>query len=214
MECGQVEGLLKLTDDDKAIMTTLEAVAAMSKHCALVPIPRVHTIDDVANSDKDELNSMFLYSIVVFRFGSLEALTNPPVGFEFGWAAFLLFYSVTSVALHSITLYSVVAAAYIRYSSTRTLSNKWRHHNVSRTLTTTCVAVTVLCIPTICLHSVKHVFPPSGHMRALYRINLSGFGPLPACTLFKINLWLSGIFFKVCALIACSARKCRECALT
>ncbi|KAH7693097.1 Protein DMSR-6, partial [Aphelenchoides avenae] len=70
------------------------------------------------------------------------------------------------------------------------------------TLTTICAAVAVLCIPTVCLHSVEHVFPPSG-TRALYRINLSGFGPLPACTLFKTNLWLSGIFFKVlpCALM-------------
>ncbi|KAH7707623.1 Protein DMSR-6 [Aphelenchoides avenae] len=229
MECGQVESLLRLTDDDNAVVTILEAVAALSNYYASVHQTlalllcllgvttnafhlAVLTPREMRRNAVNRLlifvavcdiGTMFLYSIFVFRFGSPEALTNPPVGFEFGWAAFLLFYSVTSVALHSITLYSVVAAAYIRYSSIRTLSNKWRHHNVSRTLTSICVAVAVLCIPTVCLHSVEHVFPPSGRMRALYRINLSGLGPLPACTLFKVNLWLSGIFFKVlpCALM-------------
>lgn len=78
-----------------------------------------------------DILTMALYLVFVTYFGSPSALVDPPPGFPFAWTLFMLCYSVMSVALHAITLYAVVAAAYIRYSSIRTLSNKWRYHNVT-----------------------------------------------------------------------------------
>ncbi|KAH7717445.1 Protein DMSR-6 [Aphelenchoides avenae] len=150
-----------------------------------------------------DIATVCLYSVFVFQFGSPGTLTEPPAGFEFWWTVFLLVYSVFSVALHSVTVYCVVAAACLRYWSVRTLTNQWRHLNISRTVSTMCLAIAVLCIPAICLHSIERVSLPTETTSALYRINLSGVGPLQACSLFKINLWLSGFFFKIlpCAMM-------------
>ncbi|KAH7701434.1 Protein DMSR-6, partial [Aphelenchoides avenae] len=140
-----------------------------------------------------EIATMVLYTVFSLRFGSPETLSDPPEGFSFRWTAFLAFYTVASIALHSITLYLVVTAAFIRYWSVRTISSKWRHHNVSRTVAVVSAAVAILCIPTFLLHSIV---PTSDAGRGLYRISLSGVGSVQACSLFFANLWLTGVFFK------------------
>ncbi|KAH7717451.1 Protein DMSR-6, partial [Aphelenchoides avenae] len=219
MECGQLENLFSLTDDS-SIVTILDVVAVIYYAAVHQSFALVLCLLGVATNvlhiavlspfemRRNAVNRLLifiavcdiatvcLYSVFVFQFGSPGALTEPPVGFEFWWTVFLLVYSVLSVALHSITVYCVVAAACLRYWSVRTLTNKWRHLNISRTVSSMCLMIAGLCVPAICLHSIERVSLPTETASALYRINLSGVGPLRACSLFKINLWLSGFFFK------------------
>ncbi|KAH7717460.1 Protein DMSR-6 [Aphelenchoides avenae] len=141
---------------------------------------------------------MLTYIVFILRFGWTDA-TDVPVGYELGWAVFLLVQIVLSIALHSATLYITVMAAYIRYVAISTMTKNWCDRDVPWTrIAAIVVTVFTLCIPTCLLHSIVAVSDGSDTSTSMYTIVLEGYGELAVytCELFKFNLWLTGIVFK------------------
>ncbi|KAH7708083.1 Protein DMSR-5 [Aphelenchoides avenae] len=146
-----------------------------------------------------DIIKMLTYIVFILRFGWTEA-ADVPVGHELGWAVFLLVQIVLSIALHSATLYITVMAAYIRYVAISTMTKNWCDRDVPWTgIAAIVVTVFTLCIPTCLLHSIVPVSDAYGASPPMYTIVLEGYGGLSVytCELFKFNLWLTGIVFKV-----------------
>uniref|UniRef100_A0A914D9T2 G-protein coupled receptors family 1 profile domain-containing protein n=1 Tax=Acrobeloides nanus TaxID=290746 RepID=A0A914D9T2_9BILA len=57
------------------------------------------------------------------------------------------------------------------------------------------IFVAILCIPTLLVHEVSRVENPNQEI--LYGVQISELSLGSTCFLFKLNLWLTGIFFKV-----------------
>ena len=57
----------------------------------------------------------------------------------------------------------------------------------------TCIAVIILCIPTLLIHDIII----TSDEKSLYSIGVSKLAANNNCFLFKLNLWLTGILFKV-----------------
>ena len=55
--------------------------------------------------------------------------------------------------------------------------------------------VSTLCIPTFIVHSILQTEDENG--RLLYTVGLAEFKSLNSCRIFKLNLWLTGLVFKV-----------------
>lgn len=55
--------------------------------------------------------------------------------------------------------------------------------------------VMIFCIPTLLVHDVTKVTTESGDL--LYNIDVSEASKGQTCFIFKLNLWLTGILFKV-----------------
>ncbi|KAH7717698.1 Protein DMSR-5 [Aphelenchoides avenae] len=75
---------------------------------------------------------MLSYTVFIIRFGFAVGVDNPPIGYSFQWACFLLVHLVLSISVHTITLYLGVATAYIRYKSTSKLRCSWNRQSVAR----------------------------------------------------------------------------------
>ncbi|KAH7717832.1 Protein DMSR-5 [Aphelenchoides avenae] len=139
--------------------------------------------------------TLYLTYIIRFRIGVTPVETSH--GFPIGWILFMLMHMVLSVALHSVTLYIGVATAYIRLKTITDVRNKWNHRRVAGpVIAAIAVVVTVLSIPMVLLHSVVRS-KPSNATEELYGITLGQYGSLSGCSLFKLNLWMTGIAFKV-----------------
>ena len=72
-----------------------------------------------------DILTMVSYTIFTLRFGFAVDLTDPPTGYQLHWIVFLLIHVVCSIALHTITLYTSVATAYVRYKALKKISSKW-----------------------------------------------------------------------------------------
>ena len=72
-----------------------------------------------------DILTMLSYTIFTLRFGFAVDLSDPPLGYALHWIVFLLIHVVCSIALHTITLYTSVATAYVRYKALKTVSSKW-----------------------------------------------------------------------------------------
>jgi hypothetical protein len=57
----------------------------------------------------------------------------------------------------------------------------------------TCIVVIVLCIPSLLIHDIII----TSDEKPLYSIGVSKLAAKNNCFLFKLNLWLNGILFKV-----------------
>lgn len=57
------------------------------------------------------------------------------------------------------------------------------------------VVVTILCIPSLLIHDI--IIVETSDSKALYSIGVSKLAANNNCFLFKLNLWLTGILFKV-----------------
>ncbi|KAI1707501.1 serpentine type 7TM GPCR chemoreceptor srw domain-containing protein [Ditylenchus destructor] len=151
-----------------------------------------------------DIFTMLSYLMFVIRFGFAVDLSNPPPGYALHWIIFLLAHVVCSIALHTITLYLTCATAYIRYKTLKKVGSKWNHKNAACPIFL-CVAsfVILLCVPTFLIHSIVQVtgpLPPIDGIadnRTLYTVGLAEFKTVDTCVIFKSNLWLTGIFFKV-----------------
>uniref|UniRef100_A0A915CMY7 Uncharacterized protein n=1 Tax=Ditylenchus dipsaci TaxID=166011 RepID=A0A915CMY7_9BILA len=149
---------------------------------------------------------MFSYLLFVVRFGFAVDLTNPPPGYALHWIVFLLGHVVCSIALHTITLYLSCATAYIRYKTIKKVGSKWNHEKAAGPIfLSVATFVVLLCIPTFLIHSVVKVGSTelagsagtAASNESLYTVGLAEFSTLDTCVIFKLNLWLTGIMFKV-----------------
>ncbi|CAD5211778.1 unnamed protein product [Bursaphelenchus okinawaensis] len=142
-----------------------------------------------------DIITMSSYLVFTVRFSFMIDVHKPPVGYDLPWIIFLLGHVVCSIALHTITLYLSVATAYIRYKVLDKIGSKWMHENIAGPLfVIISITVILLCIPTFLVHSIVRV---DSEDETLFTVGLAEFSQFNTCFIFKFNLWLTGIAFKV-----------------
>ncbi|KAK6024960.1 hypothetical protein OSTOST_09153, partial [Ostertagia ostertagi] len=132
--------------------------------------------------------TMTSYLIYILKFRIFDYGTV--VGYSYPWLVFLIVHVTSSIALHTCSLYLSVSMAYIRWTALDRLDAKWINNSAVRHIFFfTAFSVTFVSIPTLMYDNLYTV--------QLDEIDFNG------CTLFRANLWLTGIFFKAvpCALL-------------
>uniref|UniRef100_A0A914IA00 G-protein coupled receptors family 1 profile domain-containing protein n=1 Tax=Globodera rostochiensis TaxID=31243 RepID=A0A914IA00_GLORO len=165
---------------------------AMQK-CAVNRLLAIIALCDIA--------TMASYTVFVVRFEFAVDKDEPPLGYGFLWIVFLLAHVVCSIALHTITVYLTVITALIRYKTLKRVGSLWNHENIACPIFLMVAVLTVfLCIPTFLIHSIIPVTstdPITRHNITLFTVGLAEFEQFDTCLFFKLNLWLTGIIFKV-----------------
>uniref|UniRef100_A0A915AIL5 G-protein coupled receptors family 1 profile domain-containing protein n=1 Tax=Parascaris univalens TaxID=6257 RepID=A0A915AIL5_PARUN len=150
---------------------------------------------------------MSLYFVYIIRFRVIENEDNT-LGYTYGWLVFLLIHVVLSIALHTIGLYLSVFMAYVRWIALDRLDSDWiRTRPVGRIFFGIATTIFALSIPTLLVHEIvpfkRFTFVNENYTMNLFdNITYYTVGLIPqatdnSCRLFKANLWLTGIFFKV-----------------
>uniref|UniRef100_A0A914EBQ1 G-protein coupled receptors family 1 profile domain-containing protein n=1 Tax=Acrobeloides nanus TaxID=290746 RepID=A0A914EBQ1_9BILA len=143
-----------------------------------------------------DICTMLSYTVYIIRFDVMIDHNNPPPGYQLKWVIFAIAHVVVSIALHTITLYLCVVTAYMRYFSIKKFECRLNQTNLSCFIfIITMICVAVLCIPTLLVHEIRRVENPNREI--LYGVQISELSLGSTCFLFKLNLWLTGIFFKV-----------------
>uniref|UniRef100_A0A1I7Y7J3 G_PROTEIN_RECEP_F1_2 domain-containing protein n=1 Tax=Steinernema glaseri TaxID=37863 RepID=A0A1I7Y7J3_9BILA len=152
--------------------------------------------------------TMISYLIYLIRFKFVENEENV-FGYNYYWLLFLLGHVVLSIALHTVSLYLSVVMAFIRVTALEKLDSKWvKSRSVGHIFFATSFLVAILSIPTLLVHKIERLDPAffgpenstlagSSSPVALYTIGLDPLATEHSCALFKFNLWLTGICFKV-----------------
>ncbi|KAI1707497.1 serpentine type 7TM GPCR chemoreceptor srw domain-containing protein [Ditylenchus destructor] len=120
-----------------------------------------------------DICTMTSYLIYIMRF-EIAVRLGTQRGISHFWATMLRFHATSSIGLHTITLYSCVAMALIRWKAMRTTQSKLMKPNCAiKIIAFIAVFVAFLCVPTFLVHEVTH---PQKY--------------------FKANLWIIGIALK------------------
>ncbi|PAV77635.1 hypothetical protein WR25_25484 isoform B [Diploscapter pachys] len=163
----------------------------------------------VAICDIGTMGSYLIY-IMHFVIQRSRDPCSPP--YTYGWLQFLLWHVVLSITLHTTSLWLAVAMAFIRRMTLRVarLNSSWQSPRFAWKM---CLAIYVLffilCIPNIFIHEISPLdenpwAPASGcpNYSPNYTLPQFTFQVAPAaqannCRLFKMNIWMIGIVFKV-----------------
>ncbi|KAK0417542.1 hypothetical protein QR680_013071 [Steinernema hermaphroditum] len=151
--------------------------------------------------------TMISYLIYLIRFKFIENEQNV-FGYNYYWLLFLLVHVVLSIALHTVSLYLSVVMAFIRVTALEKLDSKWvKSRSVGHIFFATGSVVAVLSIPTLLVHRIEKLDPSFFQWTnatalgappvSLYTIGLDPLATEHTCFVFKFNLWLTGICFKV-----------------
>ncbi|KAJ1374354.1 Serpentine type 7TM GPCR chemoreceptor Srw [Parelaphostrongylus tenuis] len=143
--------------------------------------------------------TMSSYLVYILRFRIFDNTTGV-VGYSYPWLVFLIGHVTSSIALHTCSLYLSVTMAYIRWTALDRLDAKWINHGaIRRIFFFTMFFVTFISIPTLMVHKITPVNEVLGindtQYDNLYTVQLDEID-INGCTLFRTNLWLTGIFFK------------------
>ncbi|VDM62749.1 unnamed protein product [Angiostrongylus costaricensis] len=153
-----------------------------------------------------DILTMSSYLVYILRFRIFDN-TIGVAGYSYSWLVFLIGHVTSSIALHTGSLYLSVAMAYIRWTALDRLDAKWINNRaIGHIFLFTTFSVTFISIPTLMVHRIIPVSEVLGtndtQYESLYTVKLDE-TDLNGCTLFRANLWITGIFFKAvpCALL-------------
>ncbi|CAI5452305.1 unnamed protein product [Caenorhabditis angaria] len=191
------------------ILTNLVHVAVLSR-----PNMRNSAVNciltAVAVCDIGTMGSYFVY-IVHFV---LQRDRKCAPTFTHAWLQFLLWHVVLSIALHTTSLWLAVAMAFIRRMTLRVaaLNSKWQQPKFAWKLCFVIyLVVFILCVPNILVHEILRIpdIPPwrpegqcvsrfsANYSQPIYTFTVSEVAQRNNCRLFKWNIWMIGILFKV-----------------
>ncbi|VDP19897.1 unnamed protein product [Heligmosomoides polygyrus] len=150
--------------------------------------------------------TMASYLVYILRFRIFDS-TDGVIGYSYPWLVFLIMHVTSSIALHTCSLYLSVSMAYIRWTALDRLDAKWINNSAIRNIfLLTAFSVFFISIPTLMVHrivSLNDVLHTNDtEFNDLYTVQLDEID-ISGCTLFRANLWITGIVFKAvpCALL-------------
>ncbi|CAJ0959827.1 unnamed protein product, partial [Mesorhabditis belari] len=136
--------------------------------------------------------TMVDYLLYLICFGLFIDSSTPPFGYQYLWICYLLAHVVLSISLHSISMYLSVATAFIRLIAiSRIQSKMMRPQMASRICIVISLLMAILIVPTFYVHQIVESVTPGEFKVALPQENDI------RCQIFILNLWLTGMFFKV-----------------
>uniref|UniRef100_A0A915Q100 G-protein coupled receptors family 1 profile domain-containing protein n=1 Tax=Setaria digitata TaxID=48799 RepID=A0A915Q100_9BILA len=157
-----------------------------------------------------DMGTMASYLIYICHFVLFKDTACVPI-YSYLWMRYLLCHMVLSIALHTTSLWLIVAMAFIRQMTLRNtvLNSSWQRPQLAwRVCISIYICVLVLCMPTLLVYDVveigdwrpaphcAHNFPPN-YTAKYYTFHVSPSAMANGCRFFKWNLWMSGIIFKV-----------------
>ncbi|CAB3397355.1 unnamed protein product [Caenorhabditis bovis] len=158
-----------------------------------------------------DIGTMASYLIYIVHFVLRRGNPCSPT-FTHAWLQFLLWHVVLSITLHTTSLWLAVAMAFIRRMTLRVtaLNSQWQRPKFAWKL---CLIVYglvfILCIPNMLVHEIARVegarWEPTkkcdgfkeNHTEPIYTFMVSRTATINNCRLFKWNIWMIGILFKV-----------------
>ncbi|CCD65612.1 G-protein coupled receptors family 1 profile domain-containing protein [Caenorhabditis elegans] len=158
-----------------------------------------------------DIGTMASYLIYIIHFVLRRNNSCTPT-FTHSWLQFLLWHVVLSITLHTTSLWLAVAMAFIRRMTLRVtaLNSQWQRPKFAWKL---CLGiymvVFVLCIPNMLVHEIARVegndWRPgktcqkfaSNYSEPVYTFMVSHAATINNCRLFKWNIWMIGILFKI-----------------
>ncbi|KAL6728314.1 hypothetical protein Aduo_010095 [Ancylostoma duodenale] len=150
--------------------------------------------------------TMMSYFVYILRFRIFDN-RGEELGFPYPWLVFLIVHVTSSIAFHTGSLYLSVTMAYIRWTALDRLDAKWINNSAIRHIFFfTAFSVTFISIPNLLVHKIVSLNDLMGtndtKFDNLYTVQLDE-TDINGCTLFRANLWITGIFFKAvpCALL-------------
>ncbi|MFH4977255.1 hypothetical protein AB6A40_003964 [Gnathostoma spinigerum] len=159
-----------------------------------------------------DMGTMASYLVYIVHFVLQQPTTCSPT-YTHLWMLFLIFHVVISIALHTTSLWLVVAMAFIRRMTIRVaqLNSEWlKPYFAWRLCFLIYVSVFILCIPTMLVHDIVEYhhqswtppphcvkYYPVNYTASIYTIHIPASAANNGCRFFKLNLWMTGVLFKV-----------------
>lgn len=159
-----------------------------------------------------DIGTMVTYLIYISHFVVRRQTTCSPT-FTRGWMQFLQWHVMLSITLHTTSLWLAVAMAFIRRMTLRVarLNSTWQQPQFAWKL---CIGiyicVSVMCIPNMFVHEISiyegavwepepqcvSFFPPN-YTEPMFTFTVSKEATANNCSIFKLNIWMIGLVFKV-----------------
>ncbi|KAE9421607.1 hypothetical protein Angca_004727 [Angiostrongylus cantonensis] len=159
-----------------------------------------------------DIGTMASYLIYIVHFVVQRRTTCTPT-FTYGWMQFLLWHVMLSITLHTTSLWLAVAMAFIRRMTLRVtrLNSSWQRPQFAWKLCTMIyVCVFTMSIPSVFVHEISVYeasrwepgarcasFYPANYTQTIYTFTVSKEATANNCSIFKLNIWMIGIVFKV-----------------
>uniref|UniRef100_A0A914CMR3 G-protein coupled receptors family 1 profile domain-containing protein n=1 Tax=Acrobeloides nanus TaxID=290746 RepID=A0A914CMR3_9BILA len=167
-----------------------------------------------------DMGTMGSYLIYIWNFVIKKYPNTCSNNLTYLWMVFLFAHIFLSIVLHTTSLWLAVAMAFMRRMTLRvaSLNSPWQKSNYAYRISCgVFAAVFILTIPTWYVHEIivtpyKWATPEncsrddsSEIANVIYTINYNSIAKANGCGLFKANLWMTGIIFKVipCFFLIC-----------
>ncbi|KAI3422396.1 hypothetical protein GPALN_012914 [Globodera pallida] len=185
-------------------------------HCVVLTRPQMRVsavnviMTAVALCDLGTMGSYLIY-IVHFVFQNTpNSCSNPQT---YWWMLFLILHIFFSILLHTATLWLAVVMALLRRMTLHrnTLYSHWQRAPLARFISMGVLGtVFLLSVPSLLVHEIIELphnrwTPsaqcsdnyPANYSERLFTVIIRQSALANGCVLFKTNLWLTGLFFKV-----------------
>ncbi|KAE9554335.1 hypothetical protein FO519_002445 [Halicephalobus sp. NKZ332] len=159
-----------------------------------------------------DMGTMASYLIYIYHFVLMKSSHSCGNIFTYFWLAFLMTHMFLSICLHTTSLWLAVAMAFMRRMTLRvaSLNSNWQRSMYARRFAIVIfISVFIASLPTLFIHEIvefdsdwrpagvcAHRYPQN-YTERIYTMSFKAFSLKNSCRIFKLNLWGTGMLFKV-----------------